>query len=906
MEKELERIQQASSYLATLLRRREDYGEWLWDRKNLWRRYGVTELFRDLSQESARASSFPEVLRCFRFFKQRHFLRIGGRDLLGWADLEETTGQLSDLAQVCLQVGLEWLWAHPEAWVPEADREEAAACLGRMPVVVLGLGKLGGRELNYVSDVDLLFLRQDSSSHEGESPEQHRFTALLCQKLVRLLADSVEGDRVFHVDLRLRPQGKDGELVPTAGGAAYHYLLTGRAWERQMLLKARPVAGDRGLGASFLKEIRPFVFRRFLDFQALDELKAMRDRILFESASRTSARQFDVKLGTGGIREVEFLVQSFQLIYGGRHPQLEEPNTLKALSRLQELDLLPSGVALELQAAYVFLRRVEHWVQLDQNRQTQQLPASAEARRRLAAALGFEGNWERFLKTLQAHCRVVYEHFTALFSGPDQADSGAETADREAGGSLDLSSWLERQAPSLAAFPRSFVRRTEEGVLPYLESVDDELRQTMAARVDRYLAQVCRRPGLRKFLTTQTHWVSIIMGAVARCKLVADMLERQPGLVEVLAHWDDPAVSHSDWQTSARSILVRTTAYDETFEWLRRLKNERLLLAALGDLTGTWSHPQVEAALSDLADFVIQETLKTVCAAVELSDQIPLVVLALGKLGSREMDYLSDLDLMFVYDPLEGEAPDQIPMPVVRLMHRFMRMLSTPLQEGPGYEVDARLRPTGNYGPLAVTRANWEDYYANRSDIWEIQALLRLRAVAGPGRLQRELMERAAALCYRPRPPESVWPRLAELRGRMEEERASEKNDAMDLKLGPGGMADVEFLVQGVQLLYGHEKEDLRRGNVREALPEAARRALENEEAAQKLTAAFHVLRALEHRLHLMTHLGGGRISRVQFQNLVRLGLWPPPQLPLKVETWEDLLALRRFVRRQWEAVCQK
>jgi glutamate-ammonia-ligase adenylyltransferase len=167
-------------------------------------------------------------------------------------------------------------------------------------------------------------------------------------------------------------------------------------------------------------------------------------------------------------------------------------------------------------------------------------------------------------------------------------------------------------------------------------------------------------------------------------------------------------------------------------------------------------------------------------------------------------------------------------------------------------------------------------------------------------------MERAAALCYRPRPPESVWPRLAELRGRMEEERASEKNDAMDLKLGPGGMADVEFLVQGVQLLYGHEKEDLRRGNVREALPEAARRALENEEAAQKLTAAFHVLRALEHRLHLMTHLGGGRISRVQFQNLVRLGLWPPPQLPLRVETWEDLLALRRFVRRQWEAVCQK
>ncbi|SMC27747.1 glutamate-ammonia-ligase adenylyltransferase [Desulfacinum hydrothermale DSM 13146] len=905
MEKELERIHHASAYLSTLLRR-QDYRTWLWDAKNLWRRYGVTELFRDLSQDLDRASSFHDVLRCYRSFKQRHFLRIGGRDLLGWADLEETTGQISDLAQVCLQVGLEWLKGHPHTWVPEAQRESAPALLRSMSVVVLGLGKLGGRELNYVSDVDLLFLRQEVSFDESESADASRLTALLCQKLVQLLADPVEGDRVFHVDLRLRPQGKDGELVPTAGGAAYHYLLQGKAWERQMLLKARPVAGDRGLGASFLKEIRPFVFRRFLDFQALDELKAMRDRILFEGVSRTSRRGFDVKLGTGGIREVEFLVQSFQLIYGGRHPQLEEPNTLKALRRLQELDLLPSGAARELQDAYVFLRRVEHWVQLDQNRQTQELPASDEGRRRLASALGFQGHWDRFLLTLQGHCRVVHQHFTALFSGPDQADSETESVDGAADGIGDLRSWLERQVPSLAAFPGSFVRGVEEGVLPYVEAVDDALRQTMAARVDRYLAQVCRRPGLQKFLAAQTRWVPVIMGAVARCKLVADMLEHQPGLVETLAQWDDRAVSHEHWRSSARSILVRTTAYDETFEWLRRLKNERLLMVALEDLSGTWSHPQVEAALSDLADFVIQETLHTVCAAVELSDQTPLAVLALGKLGSREMDYLSDLDLMFVYEPLEGEAPDQIPMPVVRLMHRFMRMLTTPLQEGPGYQVDARLRPTGTYGPLAVTRANWEDYYANRADIWEIQALLRLRAVAGPRKLQRELMQQAADLCYQPRRKESVWPRLAELRRRMEEERTSEKKDVVDLKLGPGGMADVEFLVQGAQLLYGHAKEELRRANVREALAEAARRVLEDEETAHKLTAAFQVLRSLEHRLHLMTHLGGGRISRAQLEHLVRLRLWPPPGLPLRLDTWEDLLALRRFVRRQWQVVCRK
>ncbi len=313
-------------------------------KKNLLRRYAVTDLYNDLTRTVHDAASWKAALIAFRRFKQRHFLRIGARDLLGRADLAETTAQLSDLAQVALEAGLQWLKDHPALWAPPALAARIPELFRHHTLTVLGLGKLGGRELNYVSDVDLLFLREDTNGRASDDDREkfYETLCLLCQKLVGLLADSVEGDRVFHVDLRLRPQGKDGELVPRLAAATSHYLLHGRAWERQMLLKARPVAGDRALGTAFLKEVRPFVFRRFLDFQALDELKSMRDRILQELRSQRQGAPFDVKLGVGGIREVEFLVQSFQLIYGGRMPQLDEPNTLAALEKLKSLRLLPA------------------------------------------------------------------------------------------------------------------------------------------------------------------------------------------------------------------------------------------------------------------------------------------------------------------------------------------------------------------------------------------------------------------------------------------------------------------------------------------------------------------------------------------------------------------------------------
>jgi [glutamine synthetase] adenylyltransferase / [glutamine synthetase]-adenylyl-L-tyrosine phosphorylase len=918
MNVELERIREASGYLTALLRR-PAYLDWLWEQKNLYRRYALTTLYQEAQALAQRAQSFDELLRTFRTFKQRHFLRIGGRDLLGWADLAETTAQLSDLACVALQVGLETLHGNPGWWVSAADSAAFATVREQSRLTVLGLGKLGGYELNYVSDVDLLFLFSPAEPSREELPEAQPVLNRLCQWLSRLLADSLDGDRVFLVDLRLRPQGKDGKLVPSIAAATDHYLLHGRPWERQMLLKARPVAGDRSLGMAFLKEVRPFVFRRFLDFQALTELHAMRDRILQEAVRpRSGWRQFDVKLGIGGIREIEFLVQSFQLIYGGRHPQLDEPNTVRCLERLQSLELLPPEVVAQLQEAYTFLRRVEHWVQLDQNRQTQELPQSAEGRAKLARALGFDGGEESFLEKLRDYCTTVHGHFLELFEGTEAKSSAvrADLADAPPTVCVEklwttvqqqfASEHTERLRGCLEHYPQP-VQRVVLGVLQRYASLPAgsfKLVERVPLRLERYFSQARRRPGLMKLFNTPKDWLTDLCQGLAQSELVADLLSHQPSLAEGVATAAAGCLRAEVWQQASEHILASIGDYETAFEWIRRLKNERLLQLTLADLAGAITQVELETSLSSLGEFVIRHTYHRIREERGLSAHLPLAVLALGKLGSREMNYLSDLDLVFVYDAPEAEDSGQIPMEVVRFIQRLMRMLSTPLQEGPGYAVDTRLRPTGNYGPLVVTRQTWWEYYRHQADLWELQALLRVRAIAGQDALCQWLDGEARKLCYRERDPQAVWSRLCHLRQRMQQERSEESDDKIDLKLGLGGLADIEFLVQGHQLLYGHSRPELQTGSIRLALE-----ALKNESAAaagpfREVLATFCELRALEHRLQLSSNLTGSTVTELQLSTMQALGLWPPRRAANTIDRWQDLLRLRRRVRQLFSRWC--
>ena len=907
---EINRIRLASNYLDTLLRRRPDYAAWLWDRKQLYRRYPLTDLYQDLQDQLRAADCMADLPRVFREFKQRHFLRIGGRDLLGLGSLEETTSQLSDLACVALQAGLDLLRRRPRWWLTDNQSALWQAHGPDCRLVVMGFGKLGGDELNYVSDVDICVFRQGLESPAPASASLIPLISRLAQQLRRLLADSVDGDRVFQVDFRLRPGGKEGELVPALEAAAEHYLNRGSSWERQMLLKARPVAGDRALGTALLRELRPFIFRRFLDFQAIDELRAMRDRILIEAGSLNPIQGFDVKLGKGGIREIEFMVQAFQLIYGGRRPQLDEPNTLRCLTQLRQLELLPPEVVTELRAAYTFLRRIEHWNQLDQNRQTQKLPKSAEARQRLAVALGYDGDYDALEGQLERVCSLVHEHFSALFQSSFAAAADTETGDGEAGGrtAKDFNDIWRRPAcraldAALNPFPqpvRAAVARTLAELFTSGRKVPEDL---VTNRIQQYFQQAARRSGLMRLFAVPGPWLDDLCRGLARSALVASFLAQQPNLVEGPA--SSRELQAGSWEQFADRLLASHQDFEEALEWIRRLKNERLLMVALADLAGSIGQPEVERTLTDLARFVVRKTYERMLDQQGLPANLPLAILGLGKLGSGEFNYLSDLDLMFVYDPLPGEAPDQIPQPVVRLIQRLNHMLSIPLQEGPGYAVDTRLRPTGNYGPLVATRGSWEEYYSGTADLWEIQALLRMQPVAGRRELTARLTETAHAICSRPRTPDEVWPRLCHLRRRMEQERGGDRGGWIDLKLGRGGVVDLEFLVQGLQLCAGVERPPTPPVSVRDALPEAlAAIDIAGGEAAAVIVA-FDTLRALEHRLHLHLNLSTSKLQEDQFEALLDLGLWPPTEEGA-LASWDQLKAARRRIRGVWEKVCRR
>ncbi len=893
---DLDSMRSASAYLNALLNN-SAHQAWL-SAGQLLRRYALTELYEQLGQWVQGCPDLKQLGLVYRDFKQKHFLRIAGRDFLGRAGFQETVQQISDLAAVCIQAGLEFLASHPGMWLKTRQANFRDTGQWHYSLVVLGLGKLGGRELNYVSDIDLLFL-QDPAGQAREHAEGGFVQNKLCQTLSSLLGDQVQGDRVFKVDLRLRPQGQEGELVPSLHSALDYYQLSGRAWERQMLLKARPVAGQRALGTKFLQQIRPFVFRRFLDFQALDELRLMRDRILQETRDKQSRAKNDLKLGWGGIREVEFLVQCLQLVYGGRQPELDETNTLRCLQKLSALQILPQEAAQELADDYMFLRRVEHWIQLEQNRQLHRLPESDQSRHRLCQALGYTDGYQDLQKDLQSCRSRIHKHFTALFQKQDLENHDGRPGLKKNGpkdGLEEIKTRLSMLQPRI----RQHLLDRVQATLPVQ---NPELGPQVRGRINGFLQQIGNRPGLVSLLNQDPVWLGDLFCALGQSSFISGLFKAQPGLVEGLSglYTQDAQPDSEFWRRCSR-VVQRSGAFEESLEWIRRFKNEHILYLALQDLKGKVTGQELETGLSSIADFVLEQTYCKVLEQMGLDKDLPLSVLALGRLGSCEMGYLSDLDLAFVYDPPLQADQRLIPEEVVRFIQRLMRMLSTPLQDGPGYAVDAQLRPTGNYGPLVSTKASWRQYYARQADIWEIQALLRLRAVAGQVELGQELQAYAAGLCYQIRSKQQVWPRLCGLRQRMLQERAQEKGDTVHLKLGWGGLADLEFMVQGAQLLHGAENPELQARNIRSLLPVA----LQELKLAplQALGQAFALYRSLEGRLQHLTNSHNARLHARYLLQMQDLGIWPGQALSL--ENWQDLLQIRRRVRGSWQKLCQE
>ena len=836
-----------------------------------------------------------QVRRGLRVFARREKLRVAARELLPLAgsDVDVTSRELADLADVCIQVALaEALgWAAARFGTPETSAGETCA------FVVIGMGKLGGRELNPGSDVDLmLFYETDDGSvvRDGVATELtlHEYFGRVAQRLTATLDDVTDDGFVFRVDLRLRPEGAQGPLVNALPAAERYYETWGRTWERAALSRARPSAGDLAFGKRLLDALGPFIWRRGVDPRIADEMAGLVAQARAESKA-DAAR--DLKIGRGGIREAEFFVQSLQLIWGGRDAALRVAGTLGALRRLRARGFVTDREGREMEAAYLALRRLEHRVQFATGLQTHTLPGPGPLLEVLARSLGFtsgaslEADLDRIRQGVADRLRSLGSRDDAVPSGPANAPTAGLLARLDAGGEPDVLAWLTEHwgaaaSPDLARHLLSLARRPDfplgvksRDAFPtlapvLLEALSDAADPEQATRLLSTFFSRVPTPGVYARMLADDPWaarrVASLFGASA---FLGEAVAFHPELADRLLFArgiPDPARAGLEVEVELATLSADDARDPDAFVGaLRRAKGQVLIEVGLADLAGEVTTRDCTLALSALADVTLERSLSF--AAAERAGTPPrLAVIAMGKLGGCEIGYGSDLDLFFVYgdsaDP-NGETFEHS----VRLAQRVLRLVSAPHGDGPGYELDTRLRPSGHHGLLVVAEQEFARYHGLSVDAgaaasigerpaqdWERQALVKARFVAGDPRLGAEVMKLAHRAAYEFGAPPAD--RMHHLRLRMERELGAERRQASanvaaryDLKLGRGGLVDVEFAVQWLQMKHGND------ARVRTPDTELALGALEASgylEAAHaaSLREGYHWLRRLEQRLRVL------------------------------------------------------
>jgi len=816
-----------------------------------------------------------ELQRVLRRHRRRELARIGGRDLLGLIDLEETVREISVLAEGIIETAL------------GCARARLAGEWGAVdtPFVVLGMGKLGGSELNFSSDVDLVYVYDDLGDVEradGRSPRE--FFERLAAEVTRALSEVTGDGFCFRVDLRLRPGGEQAPVATSLAGVLAYYETWGQTWERAAWLKARPVGGDRAFGARILEQIEPFVHRRFLDYGTLEDLKAMKRKV-DSSLTRPTARERDVKLGRGGIRNVEFYVQAHQLVHGGKNAQLRLRGTLDALAALARWGYVDAGEAERLAAAYRFLRHVEHKLQIVDQRQTQLIPTDAAQVDALARRLGYVGPAVagEFWTDHATHTGVVDRAFDDLFHAAE------ETRERETRGELrTLIDGLEHEEQVMWHLTQLGFRDAERayGDLRALRDgprhapASPRRRRAMAdlapalltavtesADPDRalhylvsFIANVGARTSYLHLLLENPAVLRLLIRLFATSEFLSRFFLGHPELLDSLVRADLVQVERTRYDLAA-ALAARVEAagdLESELDTIRRFRHEEFLRIGVHDIEGALDATAVQAQLSMLADVCLGEAMASArrqLRAKGLPRGIPidgLAVVALGKLGAGELNYHSDLDLIFVYEageptPWEGVAPHEL---FTRLAQRAMNALQTTTREGIAYRIDTRLRPSGNQGPLVSSFEAFAHYHRTSAALWERQALIKARVVAGPPGLRARL-EAVIGDCVYGRslePGEVV--ELAEMRERIAGERGGQDH-RVNIKTDRGGIVDVEFAVQMLQLRHGHHVPAARARSTRAALGGLVGSCAIDPADAEPLRAGYQFLRTLESRMRI-------------------------------------------------------
>jgi len=764
-----------------------------------------------------------------RRWKHRQIVRIAGRDLLGIADLRTVGTELAVVAQACLDAAL-------------------AIAAPEIPMAVIGMGKLGGSELNYASDVDVMFV------HDGDSAEAERAARALLRVMTEPIADGI----VFRTDADLRPEGRAGPVSRTLDAYAAYWERWAQTWELQALIKARPVAGTSELGDAFARRAEPFVWPDVLDPAAVHEVRAMKARTE-EMLTRKGLETRELKRGYGGIRDIEFAVQLLQLVHGRHDHSIRARSTLDALEQLAAGGYVTPDDAQRLDEAYIWLRTVEHRLQLVDEHQTHTLPVDAEARTHLARVLGFR---DRSGATALEQFDVAHQRRQAIVRTIHEKLFFAPLLDTLAGvGALSMDAAQER----LAAFgfrdveqTRAALRELTAGLTRHsrvMQQLLPAMLGWLSAAPDPDLGLLALRrltEGYTRSSTLARRFRESPIAAERTCRVLGSSrvlgtaLYRQPDFVDALA--DDTMLQTE----TSREVLVDEAL--DTLDWreddstrrsgLRRFKRRHLLRIGARDVLGFAAVDTAGRELSGLADACVEAALRS------LEPRLPFAVIGLGRLGGAELSYASDIDVIFVYD---GETAADFDA-AERIATRLVRAIGDSTAEGRTFRVDTRLRPEGNQGPLARSLGGYQSYFRGYAQTWEFQALTKARFVAGDANVAARYLELAQRFVYRDPFPEEWRREVRRMKARIESERIPPGEDPQfHLKLGRGSLSDIEFTVQLEQLAHGGTHPELRQPSTLRALDALVALEIISPEDAEPLRASFVLCERARNYRYLLT-----------------------------------------------------
>src|SRR5712671_1440093 len=836
-------------------------------------------VIEETSRNMLTASGETEVMHLLRRMKAEAALLIALCDIGGVWPVMRVTAGLTDLAVASVQSALRHVLrkeaARGRLSPPNPDRPEDGSGL-----VVLAMGKMGAGELNYSSDIDLIVFFDSTAPTLAADIEPQPFFVRLTQALARLMQQRTGDGYVFRVDLRLRPDPASTQVAISTESALYYYEREGRTWERAAMIKARPCAGDAKAGEALLADLAPFVWRKHLDFAALADVHDMKRQMqTFRGQSEISVEGHNVKVGLGGIREIEFFAQTQQLIAGGRNPELRARPTLEALEVLASSNWITFAARDELTAAYEFLRRVEHRLQMVADEQTHTLPEQVEAVERFARFFGYDSR-DAFAKDLLGHLNIVQGHYEKLFEGdptgtaklPD-FDYGAGPGDKRL---LEFLVTLGFKKPVMVAETvrqwmsgdvRALrVEATRTAFVEFIPALIDGLAQAeqpdnAVVAFDRFL-QALQRGGRLISLLGQNRelvaLVALILGAAPR---LGDMLARQPQLMDGLIDPRFFGAMPDQRELSARlaATLAEANSYEEFLDRLRLFGQESLFLIGTRILSGTVSAQQASVAFADVAEGIVHTvhglvTDRFAAQHGRIKGQ-ETAILAMGRLGSREMTASSDLDLILLYD-FDSEHPDSDGAKSLHGAHYFARFtqrlisaFTTRTNYGVLYDVDMRLRPSGRAGPVASRFDAFADYQEREAWTWEHMALTRARVISSSpdfrGKIERVIRE----VLTRPRNAATVATDVADMRRAIALEKG--ERDVWDLKYAAGGMVDIDFIAQYLQLIHAADKPDILDVSTLHVLDNAARLGVLPQSEAEVLRSAARLYHDLTQILRL-------------------------------------------------------